>query len=84
MARLQLKRGRGQGVIVEITEPAVPCANLCNLEFINSRLLEPRQRIEKCQAFVEKLGIDDGFRGWYAKVISEGTIRPGDSVALVG
>ena len=71
------------GVIIEITEPAVPCANLCNLQFINSGLLEPRQRIEKCQAFLEKLGIDDGFRGWYGKVISGGTIRPGDAVALI-
>ena len=71
------------GVVVEITEPAEPCANLCNLEFINHKSLEPKQRIEKCQSFIEALGIDDGFRGWYAKVVGDGSIRPGDSVSLL-
>jgi len=58
-------------------------SDLCNLPFINTELLEPRQRIEKCQSFIEKLGIDDGFRGWYAKVVVPGRIMPGDSVALL-
>lgn len=61
-----------------------PCrSDLCNLPFINTELLEPRQRIEKCQSFIEKLGIDDGFRGWYARVVVPGRIMPGDSVELV-
>ena len=58
-------------------------SDLCNLPFINTELLEPRQRIEKCQSFIEKLGIDDGFRGWYARVVVPGRIMPGDSVELV-
>lgn len=60
-----------------------PLSDLCNLPFINTELLEPRQRIEKCQSFIEKLGIDDGFRGWYARVVVPGRIMPGDSVELV-
>ena len=58
-------------------------SDLCNLPFINTELLEPRQRIEKCQSFIEKLGIDDGFRGWYARVVVPGRINVGDSIALV-
>mmetsp|Transcript_16457 Transcript_16457/g.23218 ORF Transcript_16457/g.23218 Transcript_16457/m.23218 type:complete len:324 (+) Transcript_16457:126-1097(+) len=74
----------GKGVIIEITEPAVPCANLCKLPFINDEKLEPAQRIERCQEFVGRLGSVPGLRGWYAKVIEGGTIRLGDSVVLVG
>lgn len=77
------EEGGADGAIIEVTEPAVPCANLCNLPFINTELLEPRQRIEKCQSFIEKLGIDDGFRGWYARVVVPGRIKVGDSIALM-
>ena len=120
MYRFSKNEGGVDGAIIEITEPAVPCASecsynamrigfgscqkkrtyhmhallmylllllfrsdLCNLSFINTELLEPRQRIEKCQSFIEKLGIDDGFRGWYARVVVPGRIMPGDSVELV-
>mmetsp|Transcript_9869 Transcript_9869/g.13907 ORF Transcript_9869/g.13907 Transcript_9869/m.13907 type:complete len:321 (+) Transcript_9869:117-1079(+) len=75
---------KGGGVIVEITEPAVPCANLCKLPFINDDKLDPAQRIERCQEFVGRLGSAPGLRGWYAKVIEGGTIRVEDSVFLVG
>lgn len=73
-----------EAVVVEITEPIVPCANLCKLPFINDETLSPRDRIYRCQAFIERLGRADGFRGWYARVVQGGTIKIGDVVkALV-
>jgi len=79
--------GRDQqdkGVLIEITEPMVPCANLCKLPYINSSDLRPADRIERCQSFLEWLGRAEGLRGWYAKVISEGNVRLGDKVTAIG
>ena len=67
-------------VIIQITEPMIPCANLCKLPYINRPDLSPQQRIEKCQQLLAVLDRDDGLRGWYAKVIQTGTIRSGDIV----
>ena len=72
-------------VIIEITEPMEPCANLCKLPFINDPTLSSaRERVEKCQRFIAGLGVKEGLRGWYAKVLSAGVIRVGDSVLLLG
>lgn len=84
----QSAKGEGEdqsngGVVLEITEPAVPCANLCNLPYINDFNLERPERVKKCQKLIQQLGGAEGLRGWYAKVIAGGSIRPGDSVALV-
>lgn len=68
------------GVILEITERMEPCANLCKLPYINNPELKPMERIQKCQQLLTVLDKEDGLRGWYAKVIQEGTIRPRDKV----
>ncbi|KAL7449274.1 hypothetical protein ACHAWC_001347, partial [Mediolabrus comicus] len=72
-------------VVIEITEPMEPCANLCKLPYINDPALpSARDRVAKCQRFIEALGVNDGLRGWYAKVLSGGIIRVDDSMSLVG
>lgn len=72
-------------VVIEITEPMEPCANLCKLPYINDPALpSARDRVVKCQRFIEALGVNDGLRGWYAKVLSGGIIRVDDSVSLIG
>lgn len=69
-------------VIVEITEPMEPCANLCKLSYINGpSLASPKERVARCQYFIEALAQRQGLRGWYAKVVSGGFIKLGDSVA---
>jgi len=74
-----------EDVIIEITEPMEPCANLCKLPFINDPTLSSaRERVAKCQQFIAALGVKDGLRGWYAKVLSGGVIRVDDSVSLLG
>lgn len=71
--------------VIEITEPMEPCANLCKLPFINDPALpSARERVAKCQRFIAALGVKDGLRGWYAKVLSGGVIRVDDSVSLLG
>mmetsp|Transcript_30077 Transcript_30077/g.45257 ORF Transcript_30077/g.45257 Transcript_30077/m.45257 type:complete len:325 (-) Transcript_30077:997-1971(-) len=74
-----------EDVIIEITEPMEPCANLCKRPFINDpSLSSARERVAKCQRFIAALGVKDGLRGWYAKVLSGGVIRLHDSVSLLG
>jgi MOSC domain-containing protein YiiM len=74
-----------EDVIIEVTEPMEPCANLCKLPFINDPTLSSaRERVAKCQRFIEALGVKDGLRGWYGKVLSGGVIRVDDSVSLLG
>ena len=70
-------------VILEITERMEPCGNLCKLPYINDPKIKPMERIKKCQEFLTVLDKEDGLRGWYAKVVQEGTIRPGDSVLKI-
>lgn len=72
-----------ESVIVEITEPIEPCANLCKLSYINDDSISPKDRIERCQEFIEHLDKYDGYRGWYAKVLKEGTIKGGSHVSKV-
>jgi MOSC domain-containing protein YiiM len=69
-------------VVLEITEPVQPCANLCKLPFINDEALTPKERIEKCQTFLRQLDQWDGYRGWYAKVIQPGTIQKGAALRI--
>jgi hypothetical protein len=68
-------------VVVEITEPMVPCANLCKLPYINDPKLEPKHRVARCQYFLEALGQREGLRGWYARVVKGGIVRVGDSLS---
>jgi MOSC domain-containing protein YiiM len=67
-------------VVLEITEPIQPCANLCKLPYINDESLTPKERIEKCKIFLRQLDQWDGFRGWYAKVIQPGSILKGATI----
>ena len=70
-------------VVLEITEPIVPCANLCKLSFINNPSTDPKQKIENCKNFLERLAEEDGLRGWYAKVLSTGKVAKGYSVKIL-
>lgn len=63
-------------VILEVTEPVTPCANLCKLPFINDETKTPKERIKECQDFISLLDSKPGLRGWYAKVIREGAVSP--------
>jgi MOSC domain-containing protein YiiM len=69
------------GVVVEITERIEPCGNLCRLPYINDESLEPKQRFENCKSFLLWLDEKEGLRGWYGKILTEGKIALGDSVA---
>lgn len=75
--------GSDDCVVLEITEPIVPCANLCKLCFINDQNIEPQVRIDRCKSFLERLAIDDGFRGWYAKVLNGGSISVGAELVQI-
>ena len=70
------------GVVLEITEPIVPCANLCKLPCINDSDLDPKDRIETCKNFLERLAEEDGLRGWYAKVLQAGFIEKGYCIEI--
>jgi MOSC domain-containing protein YiiM len=71
-------------VVVQITERIEPCGSLCKLPYINSdALLKPKDRVQRCQDFLKLLDQHDGLRGWYAKVIQEGIIRPGHVVVKI-
>ena len=70
-------------VILEITEKMEPCANLCKLSYINEESLEPKERIARCQEFIRFLDRYDGYRGWYAKVVQEGTISSGAKIVPI-
>ena len=71
--------GKANGVLLQVTEPMIPCANLCQLPGINDESLAPKERIHKCRALLEFLSAPgDGFRGWYAQVVTGGEIRVGD------
>jgi MOSC domain-containing protein YiiM len=63
-----------RGVVVEITEAMEPCANLCKLDYINDLTKPPVDRIETCKEFLNILDQHPGLRGWYAKILQEGTI----------
>ena len=70
-------------VIIEITEPMDPCANLCKLPYINNpNIASAKERVGRCQYFITALFQKEGLRGWYAKVIQGGVIRLGDSLSL--
>ena len=69
-------------VVIEITEPMEPCANLCKLPYINNEKIKPPERIERCKDLLDYLGRYDGYRGWYAKVRQAGQIGMGATLSL--
>lgn len=73
------QEGMPEDVIIEVTEPMEPCANLCKLPYINDPAIkEPKEKLGRCQYFITALGQKQGLRGWYAKVVQGGVIRVGD------
>jgi MOSC domain-containing protein YiiM len=70
-------------VIVEVTEPMPPCGNLCKLPYINNPEKTPKERVATCQEMLSILDQQPGLRGWYAKVLQEGDIRPNCRVCQV-
>lgn len=55
-------------VVIEITEPCTPCSNLRVLPYIGG---------DRIKWFIQTLL---GRRGWYAEVLTEGTVKIGDSI----
>jgi MOSC domain-containing protein YiiM len=70
-------------VVIQITEPIEPCANLCKLSYINDDSISASDRIKRCQDFIIHLDRYDGYRGWYARVIQEGVISNAARVRAV-
>jgi len=70
-------------LVIEITEPMVPCGNLCKLPYINDDAKAPRERVQACQDFLSILNQPVGLRGWYAKVVQPGRIDPNARVVRV-
>lgn len=62
-------------VDVRITEAMTPCANLCKLSYINDPDTPLLDRVSKCKEMLRLLDQAPGLRGWYATVLSEGTIH---------
>ncbi|HEY6189450.1 MAG TPA: MOSC domain-containing protein [Pyrinomonadaceae bacterium] len=57
--------------LLEVTKPCVPCSNLAALPYVG----EARKK-EFIKTLVNR-------RGWYARVLKEGRVRPGDRVERV-
>jgi MOSC domain-containing protein YiiM len=76
--------GRGDGVVIEITEEIQPCGNLCRLPYLNDPRAKPKERLDKCKEFLFLLGQRRGMRGWYGKVVEGGVVSVGDRVSVVG
>jgi MOSC domain-containing protein YiiM len=82
--------GASGAVVLQISEPMVPCANLCTLPHVqNPRCKDgtaeptPRERVEACQNLLQVLDAHVGLRGWYARVLQPGELRVGDQLELL-
>jgi MOSC domain-containing protein YiiM len=64
------KRVRVGGAILETTKPCTPCTNLYLLPYVGHA---------KGPAFLKATL---GRRGWYARVLDEGTVRRGDPIEI--
>jgi len=64
-------RFRVGGTVLEITKPCTPCDNLYRLPYVGT------------ERGPEFLKVTLGRRGWYAKVLTEGTVRTNDRVERV-
>ncbi len=64
---VRLESGR---VRMEVTKPAVPCRELYTLPYVGA---------ERGPAFLKAA---TGLRGWYARVLAGGELRPGDPVRI--
>jgi MOSC domain-containing protein YiiM len=66
------RRFRVGGVLLEITKPCTPCDNLFTLPYVGA---------DRGPRFL-KVTLDR--RGWYARVLREGSIRLGDAITPTG
>jgi len=62
------KRFRAGEAVVEVSKPCTPCDNLYLLPYVGT-VRGP-----------EFLKVMNGRRGWFARVVQEGRVRPGDPV----
>ena len=62
----------GAELVVQITEAIVPCGYLCTLPYLREKW--------RCQDFLRTL---QGRRGWYGKVIVQGSVGQGDLVVAM-
>jgi MOSC domain-containing protein YiiM len=73
--------------MLQISEPMIPCANLCTLPYIqkpkDDGTATPRQRVEACQDLLQLLDARVGLRGWYARVLQPGELHVGDQFELI-
>jgi MOSC domain-containing protein YiiM len=77
---------RSGSVVLQISEPMAPCANLCTLPCIQNAgdgAATPRQRVEACQELLQLLDAHVGLRGWYARVLQSGDLRVGDQFEIL-
>jgi MOSC domain-containing protein YiiM len=66
-----------------ITEPMIPCANLCKLPYINNETKSLKDRVATCQEMLRILDQAPGLRGWYAAVVNEGNIMAGSTIRRI-
>jgi len=65
-----------EDVEIMITEPMMPCANLCRLPYVNDPSKSPRERVATCRDLLDVLDQGTpGLRGWYARVTKEGSLE---------
>ena len=81
--KAEAEEGQGNSVVLEITEPIIPCANLCRLPYIYHPDRSPPERTRACQNFLTILDRAPGLTGWYAKVIRPGTVRLYDTIEFI-
>ena len=66
------RRVRAGGVLLEISKPCTPCENLYLLPYVGP------------DRGPEFLKVTLGRRGWYARVLRAGDVRPDDPIELAG
>ncbi len=68
--KLNMKIEIGE-IVLEVAEICNPCNNLAKLEYVGN---------ENIKEFIVSL---KGRRGWYCKVVKDGTVKKGDKVKLL-
>ena len=63
------RRFRAGEAVVEVSKPCTPCDNLYLLPYVGT------------ERGPEFLKVMNGRRGWFARVVREGWVRPGDPIA---
>ena len=62
----------GAGATLELSKQAQPCKNLGSLVYVGG--------VNRTKEFIATL---KDRRGWYARVLKEGIVRPGDAIELI-